>query len=126
MTTYQQVKEKLKSIAEGIAATFGGTIEMEQLLDYPSLLNDKAFNEQLTPALESVFGKQNVVETAAILAGEDFAFYSRKIPSMFYFLGARNNAEPCFFLHHPKMIVNEACIKYGAQFLSEAAITLLK
>lgn len=124
--TYQQVKQKLATIADGIAATFGATIEVEHLLDYPSLLNNKALHSQLTPALEHVFGKQNVVETTAILAGEDFAFYSRKVPSMFYFLGARDNADECFFLHHPKMIVNEECIKCGAQFLAEAATSLLK
>jgi len=126
LDTYQQVKQKLATIADGIAATFGSTIEVEHLLDYPSLLNNKALHSQLTPALEHVFGKQNVVETTAILAGEDFAFYSRKVPSMFYFLGARDNADECFFLHHPKMIVNEECIKYGAQFLAEAAASLLK
>jgi metal-dependent amidase/aminoacylase/carboxypeptidase family protein len=61
-----------------------------------------------------------------LLAGEDFAFYSRKVPSMFYFLGAKDDADQCFFVHHPKVIVNEDCIKYGAEFLCNAAIRLLE
>jgi amidohydrolase len=124
--TYEHVKQKLETIAAGIAATFGGSVDVEHLLDYPSLLNDRDVHDRCSPALERVFGKGQVVEAAAILGGEDFAFYSRKVPSMFYFLGARNTVEPCYFLHHSKMVINEACIPYGAQFLAEAAVALMK
>ncbi|QHT66385.1 amidohydrolase [Rhodocytophaga rosea] len=125
LTTYQQVKDKLETIAKGIAATFGATIEVDHLLDYPSVVNDKAVHKQLEPTLQTLFSKENVIETEAILGGEDFAFYSRKVPSMFYFLGARNSGQESYFLHHPRMIVDEACISYGAEFLSEAALSLL-
>jgi amidohydrolase len=125
LETYKEVKERLKKMAAGVAATFGATIEVEYLLDYPSLLNDKRVHQRLAPALQGIFGQQNVVETEALMAGEDFAFYSRAVPSMFYFLGARDEADECFFLHHPRMIVNEACIRYGASFLCEAALRLI-
>ncbi|MCU7549678.1 M20 family metallopeptidase [Chitinophagaceae bacterium LB-8] len=126
LDTYQEVKDRLKAMANGVANTFGATIEVEYLLDYPSLLNDKKVHERLEPALQNTFGSQNVVEIDPSLAGEDFAFYSRKVPSMFYWLGARNDADECFFLHHSKMIVNEQCISLGSQFLAEAALTLMK
>ena len=29
-------------------------------------------------------------------------------------------------MHHPIMVVNEECIKFGSMFLAEAALTLLK
>jgi amidohydrolase len=124
--TFQNVKARLKTVAEGVAATFGATIEIEHLLDYPSLLNDKKVHARLEPALERIFKKENVREMDASLAGEDFAFYSRKVPAMFYWLGAKNGVDECYFLHHPKMIVNEECIRYGTQFLAEAALTLLQ
>jgi amidohydrolase len=125
LKTYEEVKEKIKTIGEGIATTYGATFEIEYVLDYPSLLNHKAVHDQLVPALHSVFSNKNVIEAPAILGGEDFAFYSREVPAMFYFLGARDLAETCFFLHHPMMVVNEECIRYGAEFLSEAAIGLM-
>ena len=125
-STYLQLKERIKLISEGVAITHGATIEFEYLLEYPSLLNDKQVHEHLRPSLESVFRKENIVETEALLGGEDFAFFSREIPSMFYFLGARDTSAECFFVHHPKMVVNEECIKFGSMFLAEAALTLLK
>ena len=123
--TSAKMKTQLKKIADGIAATFGAKIDIEYLLDYPSVLNDKNVHERMKPALESTFGTGNVIETQGMLGGEDFAFYSRKVPSMFYFLGAKNDAEECFFVHHPKVIINEECIKYGSQFFSDAAVSLL-
>ena len=125
LQTYINTKERLDKIADGIAATFNARIEVEHVLDYPSLLNNQQLHERLKPALESTFGEQNVLEIEPLLAGEDFAFYSRKVPSMFYFLGAKDDAEQCYFLHHSKVIVNEACIRYGAEFLCNAAIRLL-
>ena len=44
---------------------------------------------------------------------------------MFYFLGAQDTNEKCFYLHHPKVIFNEACIPYGANLLCEGALQLL-
>lgn len=124
--TYEKLKQRIQSISDGVAATFGATIEIEYLLDYPSLLNDKEIHKQLLPALESAFGKENIEETEALMGGEDFAFFSREVPSMFYFLGARDTVEKPPFLHHPKVVVNEACIRFGSSFLAKGALSLLK
>jgi len=94
-------------------------------LDYPSLLNDNEVHDHLLSALDSVFGKQNIIETEALLGGEDFAFFSRKVPAMFYFLGARDKVKECFFVYNPRMVVDEDCIRVGSMFLVEASIALL-
>lgn len=126
LLTYESVKDKLRTISESIASAFGASIEIEYLLDYPSLLNDKEIHGKLEETLERIFGAENVVEVDALMGGEDFAFYSRKLPSMFYFLGAKNPSSESFFLHHPKMTINEECIRYGSHLLCDAAIKLMK
>jgi len=126
LETYKQLKLRIRSISDGVAATFGATIDIEYLLDYPSLLNDKEVHKQLLPALESAFGIENIEESEALMGGEDFAFFSRAVPSMFYFLGARDTADKPPFLHHPKVIINEECIRFGASFLAKGALSLLK
>lgn len=122
---YKKVLERLQIMIEGISQTFGATIKIEYLLDYPSLLNDKEVHLKLLPALRATFKEEDIMETEAMLGGEDFAFYSRRVPSMFYFLGAKDDSDECFFVHHPKMIINETCIKYGSEFFANSAITLL-
>lgn len=126
LNTYLQLKQRVQSISDGVAATYGAAIDIEYSVDYPSLLNDKEIHKQLVPALELVFGAENVVETDALLGGEDFAFFSRTVPSMFYFIGARDTADDCFFVHHPRVVINEGCIRFGAGFLAKGALSLLK
>jgi metal-dependent amidase/aminoacylase/carboxypeptidase family protein len=63
-------------------------------------------------------------EVPGQLIGEDFAFFSRAMPSQFYFLGAQGEGNT-FYLHHPQVLFNEECIKPGSAFLAQGAIALI-
>jgi len=126
LATFNQILERIEKIIEGTAIASGAKITIEYNLNYPSLLNDKNVHNSLSDTLTSVFGKENIIPVDAILGSEDFAFYSRKVPSMFYFLGARDNAENCYFLHEPKVVFNEDCIPFGSKLLCKGALELLK
>jgi amidohydrolase len=126
LTTFNQILERMEKIIEGTALSSGAKITIEYNLNYPSLLNDKNVHVTLDSTLNTIFGKENIVPVDAILGSEDFAFYSRKVPSMFYFLGARDVAENCYFLHEPKVVFNENCIPFGSELLCNGALELLK
>ena len=126
LSTFNQIIERMEKIIKGVMIEFDADIKIEYNLSYPSLLNDKNVHEQLSGTLQSIFGKESVIPIDAILGSEDFAFYSRKVPSMFYFLGARDVGENAYFLHDSKVVFNEDCIPYGAKLLSEGALQLLK
>jgi amidohydrolase len=126
LNTFNEVKARMEKVVEGTALSSGATITVEYNLNYPSLLNDKNIHNELTDVLGNVFGTGNSIPVDAILGSEDFAFYTRKVPSMFYFLGAQDTAEQCYFLHHPKVVFNEECIPYGSKLLAEGALQLLK
>jgi amidohydrolase len=126
LDTFNQVLARMEKIIKGTMESFDAQITIEYNLNYPSLLNDKNVHSQLNETLTSVFGKEGIVPVDAILGSEDFAFYSRKVPSMFYFLGARDDAETAYFLHDSKVIFNEACIPYGSKLLAQGALQLLQ
>lgn len=126
ISTYNQVLDRMNKIIEGVKISFGGDITIEYNLNYPSLLNDKDVHHNLSETLTNLFGKENIIPIDAILGSEDFAFYSRKVPSMFYFLGAKDIDNNQYFLHDSKVTFNEDSIPYGAELLAEGALTLLK
>ncbi len=126
LTSFNQIVERMEKIIEGTAIASGAKITIEYDLNYPSLLNDKNVHNSLSDTLTNIFGKENIIPVEAILGSEDFAFYSRKVPSMFYFLGAKDVAENCYFLHEPKVIFNEDCIPFGSKLLCNGALELLK
>lgn len=123
--TYQKLVEKLKDLIKGMEISFGCQIELDFSAYYPSLLNDEGIHEKLGEVQNQLFGKANVFEGAAQLIGEDFSFYSRLMPSHFYFLGAKTDQNDSYFLHHPKVTFNEECMKYGSAFLAEGAVALI-
>ena len=126
LDTFNQVLERMGKVIKGTMQSFDAQIDISYSLNYPSLLNDKGVHEDVTTSLHEVFGKENVMPIDAILGSEDFAFYSRKVPSMFYFLGAKDTADKCYFLHESKVIFNEDCIPFGSSLLCKGALSLLK
>jgi hippurate hydrolase len=54
----------------------------------PALFNDKTLAQQTVKLLESVIGKENLVERPPIMGGEDFGRYGRAgVPIFMFFLG---------------------------------------
>jgi len=123
---YNEIVSRMRALFADLASQYHCTIDLDFSAYYPSLLNDAGIHESLTPIHENIFGRKNVVESLAYLVGEDFSFYSRKMPGQFYFLGAKTEQNDSFFLHHPRVTFNEDCIKYGAPLLASGALQLLK
>jgi len=126
LKTYQIVIEKLQRIIRGLKYIYSVKIAMKIDLYYPSLLNDKSVHNKISGTLNEIFGIGNVVEAKPLLGGEDFAFYSRKVPSMFYFLGAQDTAEKVFSIHEPEVVFNEDCIPFGVELLTKSALKLFE
>lgn len=125
LETYNLIVDKLKTLIRGMEISYSCRIEIEFTAYYPSLLNDAGINQLLRPVQEKIFG-ENVISQGGQLIAEDFAFYSRQVPAVFYFLGAREGDGEAYFLHHPKVMFNENCIPFGSTFLTEAALQLLR
>ncbi len=123
---YNKITDRMYALAKDLETQCHCRITLEFSAYYPSLLNDPKIHEQLAPIQQQLFGKEHVVESLAYLVGEDFSFYSRKMPAQFYFLGAKTEDNQSFFLHHPRVTFNEECIKYGAPLLANGALQLLK
>ena len=125
LDTYNDIISRLNKIIEGLMIAYDAKIRFDLYYNLPSVLNDGNVHGKLVQSLDTVFGSGNSREVIPLLAGEDFAHYSRKVPSMFYLLGAQDPTCGGYYLHHPKVIFNEGAITYGAKFLATGAIGLL-
>lgn len=123
--TYDIIVVRLGEILKGIVLISKAIILISFNLSYPSLFNNKIIHEYLLEPCEKVFGLANVSETPPMMGGEDFSFYSVEKPFMFYFLGA-NDGFNKYFIYNPEVVFDEKCIKYGSEFLCQAALSLMK
>jgi amidohydrolase len=126
LDTYRNIIHRLQKIIDGLMIATDAKIHLDLYYDLPGVINDPKVHGHLQQSLAQTFGAANVTEVPPMMAGEDFAYYSRKVPSMFYFLGAQHPDNGGYFLHHPKVLFNEACIPYGASFLAGGAIEMLR
>jgi amidohydrolase len=126
MEVYNGLVGKLRGVLVNLEKEFCCRITLEFSAYYPSLMNDQGIFDKLRPVKEKIFGNDCVVESPPYLIGEDFAYYSRIMPGQFYFLGAKTAENRSFFLHHPQVTFNEDCIPYGAEFLAQGAMHLLR
>jgi len=84
----KKVHEKIKLTAEKIAESAGAKADVDIQIMYPATINNVALTEKMVPSLVRAAGRENVVVTQPVTMAEDFSFYQRKVPGLFFFLGA--------------------------------------
>lgn len=84
----EKIHEKIKLTATKIAESAGATAEVVIDRKTPVTFNDIALTEKMVGSLQKAAGLENVVRINAVTGAEDFAFYQKKIPGFFFFVGA--------------------------------------
>jgi amidohydrolase len=107
-----------------IAAVLGGSFDIKYVHEIPALYN----NPDITNLVESVaielLGKQNVLNIDPQLGGDDFSYFSQKIPSCYFILGV-GNGDCSKKLHTANFDIDENALPIGAAILAESAIRFL-
>ena len=83
-----QIHEKIRLTATKIAESAGATAEVTIDKKTPVTYNDIALTEKMIPSLNKAAGTENVIRINAVTGAEDFAFYQKKVPGFFFFVGA--------------------------------------
>jgi hippurate hydrolase len=111
--------ELIRRIAEGTAAAFGATCDVEIAVGYPALFNNERLTAEVREAAVAYVGEEQVVDLPQWFASEDFAFYAQLLPGAFYVLGAGNEAEGITHgLHTPRFTVDERALRLGPGFMA--------
>lgn len=114
---YRFCRENLISAGEAVQAETGCGVEVFLNEGYPAVWN----HEELFEALRQGLGEQApALLENPVLAAEDFSFYQREVPGVFFFLGAGETPE----LHAPDFSFDDgAVLPAGVEFL-KALLTL--
>jgi amidohydrolase len=120
------IHARVKKIAEGIAATAGGTAVVTIQKLYPVTVNDPALTTRMLPTLQRV-APGRVYESELITGAEDFTFYQRAAPGMFFFLGITpaDQVGRAPGNHSPLFLVDEKALATGVRALAHLAADYL-
>ncbi|MBL7844087.1 MAG: amidohydrolase [Cyclobacteriaceae bacterium] len=112
----EKIHEKIRLTATKIAESAGATAEVVIDKKTPVTYNDPALTEKMVASLQKAAGEKNVVRINAVTGAEDFAFYQKKVPGFFFFIGAMSpDQDPAKVpAHHtPDFMIDERGLLIG-------------
>lgn len=116
----KKLNEMMEFRVKAIAESYGGTAEIEIAEGIPITYNDPELTAKMVPTLERSAGKENVKLINAITGAEDFSFYQKEIPGLFFFVGGKPldvKVEDTASHHTPDFYVDESGMKVGVTSL---------
>jgi hippurate hydrolase len=111
---------RMKEIAAGVAATFGGSIEVDYIRSYPVMVNTGPETEFAAGVARDVAG--GCGEAPLVMGGEDFAYMLEARPGAYILVGNGDTAP----VHHPEYDFNDEVIPVGCSWYAGLVETRLK
>jgi amidohydrolase len=113
--------------AEGVAASLRCTARVRSEFLTPAVRNDPAVTRIAREAAAGVVGADRVIAPSPLTGSEDAAYFWRKLPGCYAFIGAaRPEWFPAPSIHSSKFDVDESALAVGADFLVQAARRILQ
>jgi len=123
------IHERVTTLAESISrgSRAGCTVCIRK--NYPVTVNDPALTEAMRPTLGRVAGAEHLLLVPKVMGSEDFSFFQRVVPGLFFFVGvAAAGADPETVApnHSPRFRVDEAGLVLGLRALAHLACDFLE
>ncbi|MGY3718266.1 M20 metallopeptidase family protein [Sutcliffiella cohnii] len=115
----EQLEKEIRHVVHHSLALSGATYDLEYIHGYPALYNHPNEVEKVKKSMNYFAEKFTFVEMAPVLGAEDFAFYLREKPGVFFFVGGGSEEFNAVYPHHhEKFDVDErAMLNIGMIFL---------
>jgi len=118
------IEEEVNRIAKGIGEAFNCGIEVDYKNDYPVLYNDPELTQFVVDTLEKV-KIDNVIaveDSGPMAPSEDFSYYTKERPCVFYYIGAKPQGE-AYPHHHPKFDFDERAMLIAGKSLGAVVLS---
>ncbi|HCU09013.1 amidohydrolase [Weissella cibaria] len=109
------MERMIRDIIKHVCAMYGAEYDLDFQKGYGSVINSKEQTDQVIDAAREVVGEERMYPMPPLMAGEDFSAYTNVRPGTFFGLGSGLAVDGYEFInHHPKFIVDEACMPVGS------------
>jgi amidohydrolase len=124
-----EIHERVTTLAEAISrgSRAGCTVCINK--NYPVTINDPALTEAMLPTLQRVAGPDRLQFVPKVTGAEDFSFYQRVIPGLFFFVGVTQpeiDPAKAYSNHSPRFFADERGLLIGVRALSHLTCDFLE
>ncbi len=120
--TRDVLQDRLQELVQSIAKGYGGEADITFDRGYPLLVNDDRCVDYFKEITEPLSSSVKVEEYPPSLGAEDFAFYSERIPALFWWLGLQSQEVQLPSLHNPHFNFNDAAIPLAMELHCRLAL----
>ena len=90
-SVYDNIKLRMKEICKGEELAYNCNINLHIKDDYPAVNNNKTLCKEFIKSIQVNYGEDKVIELDPLMISEDFSYYQREIPGLFFMLGSKND-----------------------------------
>lgn len=118
-----RLSERLERVVAGVCQATRARYTFEFVRGYPAMVNDEAFTHRAIDSVKTLLGEPAIAHLPTPqLGGEDFAFFSQRVPSLMFRLGVRNEAQGIVHgVHSSRFDLDEDALPIGAATLAHVA-----
>lgn len=95
------------------ADKFDCTVDIAYNFEFPPLLSDFPLADKFADVTKKLIGENNVLPLTKTFAGEDFGFFTERVPGVHFRLGIEDGEKGNHPLHSPYFDASEESIFYG-------------
>ena len=121
----EKLFEQMHRTVKYTAKSFGAEATLTIYDGYPITYNDPDLTAMMAPTLEKIAGVENTHVINAITGAEDFSFFQREIPGLYFFIGGMPaDMDPADAAPHhtPDFYIEEEGMKTGLRAMANLAI----
>jgi amidohydrolase len=122
------VLRRLEEIVYNTAKANNAKAEITYQVSYPITYNDTGLYENMLPSLKRINGPENVHFMNAITGAEDFSFFQKEVPGLYFFIGgAQKGTDPTKAAPHhtPDFYVDDSAMLTGVKSMTTLALDYL-
>jgi len=122
------VLRRLEEIVYNTARANNAKAKITYQVSYPITYNDPGLYENMLPSLKRINGPENVHFMNAITGAEDFSFFQKEVPGLYFFIGgAQKGTDPKKAAPHhtPDFYVDDSAMLTGVKSMTTLALDYL-
>lgn len=120
-----QIREELDTILKGVSQAYHIDYQLHYETGYPPTVNDERLTIHVQNSAAKILGHENVLTLEhPMMFSEDFSYFTQKVPSCMFLVGAGVNGSLSYGLHSAHFRIDERALPVGASVLAQAILDL--
>jgi amidohydrolase len=124
-----EIHERVTTLAESVARGSRATCTVCIAKNYPVTINDPVLTEAMVPTLQRVAGADRLLLVPKVTGAEDFSFFQRILPGLFFFVGVTPpeiSPAKAYSNHSPRFFADERGLVIGVRALAHLTCDYLE